>query len=150
MSLATRALTSIAGFPVHLTCHVATWYWAALEATSRGLTSDKGMNARAGNIGTMPNGPQRAMLAMPRAGNVELGQGLPPIGTVLIWDDIPTHSAIVTSAGITGYNQGCVASGNPGAGHTSLAVTELGANFRSCSTIDESDIVKAAGGVFKL
>lgn len=150
MSLGMRALTPIGGFPAALTCHVATWYWATLEAVSLGLTSAKGIGARAGNIATMPNGPQRAILAMPRSGTWDLAGGLPASGSVLLWDALPTHSAVVTAQGITGYNQGCVAGGALGAGHTSLQVADLGGGFRTCHLVTEMDIVRAAGAVFHL
>ncbi|MBV1858496.1 MAG: hypothetical protein KUG77_08800 [Nannocystaceae bacterium] len=150
MALGTRALTPLGGFPVQLTCHVATWCWAAIESASLGITSPKSMLKRAGNIASMPNGPQRAMLAMPRAAAVDLTQGLPAAGTVLVWDALPTHSAVVTAQGITGYNQGCVATAGIGPGHISLGVNELAPAFRTCSSISETDIVRAAGGVFHL
>lgn len=154
MPLATRALTPIAGFPVGITCHVAVWYWAAQEATAQGLTSNKTPIIRAGNIGAMPNGPQNAMLALPRSGTwIAAGPNpaLPPLGTVLLWDTLPTHSAVVTAHGITGYNQACVFSPFiTVATHTSGQPTQIAAELRTCHTIDEWDIVHAAGVVFHL
>jgi hypothetical protein len=153
MSLAALALNPIVGFPGALTCHVAVWYWAALEATALGLTSNKNILTRAGNIGVMPNGPQRAMLALPRSGVwdfAQIGPAMPPPGTVLLWDQPPTHSAVVTLNGITGYNQACVFSPIMAATYTSGQPAQLLATHKRCFLILADTVVKAAGGVFHL
>jgi hypothetical protein len=154
MPLALRALQPITAFPGALTCHVAVWYWAALEATALGLTSNKPIAIRAGNIGSMPRGPQEAMLALPRSGTWTANgpnPTLPPVGTVLLWDALPTHSAIVTAQGITGYNQACVfAPYITQHTYTHGLPVQIQHLKRTCHTISELTIVRAAGGVFHL
>lgn len=154
MALALQALQQIIGFPAPLTCHVAVWYWAALEAAAQGLTSNKPMVTRANNISTMPQGAQRAMLALPRSGTWTAtgpNPALPPVGTVLLWDAPPTHSAIVTAQGITGYNQACVFSPYiTQHTYTHGQPVQIQLPKRTCHTIAELTIVRAAGGVFHL
>src|SRR5665213_1953855 len=107
MSLVDRALTAIPpALNNYLTCHVATWYWAAEEAAARGLTTAKLPLVRAGNIGVMAGTAQGAMLALLRNGTWDFRvRGMPPPGMVMLWTNGATHSAISTPSGITGYNQ---------------------------------------------
>jgi hypothetical protein len=63
MSLATQALNPIALDPAFLTCHMATWFWAATEANPA-----KQILVRAGNIGVIVPSTQQGMLNLPRSG----------------------------------------------------------------------------------
>jgi hypothetical protein len=142
MPLEMQALVPIAGFPVGLTCHVATWYWAAVEANGPAVVL-----TRAGNIAAMAGGAQNAILALPRSGSWDfniVANALPPLGTVLLWDALPTHSAVVTTNGITGYNQACVFPGIGGAGYTNGLPAGIWANLRRCHTIAPATIVAQA------
>ena len=153
MALAAQAQTQINGFGP-ITCHVAVWFWAALEAEAQGLVAPKTALTRLGNIVGIPNGPQRAMLAMPRQGGYNFaahGNALPPLGTVLLWPGGSTHVAVAAANGITGYNQACVFPNLPNLGNYSAEpAANLAGSCQDCFLIAEGDIVKAAGGVFKL
>ncbi|MCW5632909.1 MAG: hypothetical protein KIT17_06185 [Rubrivivax sp.] len=155
MPLAAQASAAIAGYPVGvgITCHQAVWFWAAEEATAQGLVPARPLLARMGNIANMPGSAQGAMLRLPRVGAVDFNHtaALPPPGTVLLWLNAPTHSAVVTANGISGYNQSCVFPHLPALGNYSSGLrTQLGAGSRLCYMIAENDIVRAAGGVFHL
>lgn len=154
-ALADRALVGIPpGAGVALTCHVATWYWAAQEAQARGLTTPKAPLRTLQRIAAMPGGPQGAMLALPRSGqwDFNIHPNTPPAGTVLLWTAGATHSAVVTAGGtIRGYNQ--VAQFAPNItdpGLTTGTPQDLGAVHRQCYTIAENDIVNAAGVILNL
>jgi len=155
MALAARASGAIAGYPagVGITCHQAVWFWAAEEATARGLVPARTLLARMGNIAGMPGTAQGAMLRLPRVSAFDFNQNpaMPPQGTVLLWLTAPTHSAVVTAHGISGYNQGCIFPHLPALGnYTSGQRAQLGAGSRLCYLIAENDIVRAAGAVFHL
>lgn len=94
--------------PIPLTCHVAVWFWAALEAQGRGLVGHKTTIERLKAICSIPVGPQVAMLALPRIGdrNYTWSSTLPTVGTVMVWTSGATHSAVALSNKIAGYNQG--------------------------------------------
>jgi hypothetical protein len=131
-----------------ITCHVATWYWAAQEAMYRGLTSIKPAADTLQNMVNMPGGPQNSILALPRSGTWDFTRvpTPPPAGTVLLWTDPPTHSAIVTATGvIAGYNQQCVFPRIGGNGLTYGTPAQLGPGSKQPFTISEETIVQAAG-----
>jgi hypothetical protein len=147
MSLADRALTAIpAALNNYLTCHVATWFWAAEEATARGLTGAKQPLIRAGNIGALPTGAQTAMTNLVRVGTWDFNaQGMPAPGMVMLWTVGATHSAISTPAGITGYNQACVfAPYIVHHGYTMGLPAQVQAAKRVCYLIATDTVVNAA------
>lgn len=154
MALATRAQNAIANYPpgMGITCHQAVWFWAAEEATAQGLVPPRPLLTRMGNIANMPGGAQGAMLRLPRVCAFDFNTGAtPPPGTVLLWITGPTHSAVVTQNGISGYNQSCIFPHLPALGnYSTCAPAQLGAGQKLCYLIAENDIVKAAGGVFHL
>lgn len=142
MSLATQALNPIALDPAFLTCHMATWFWAATEANP-----PKQILVRAGNIGVIAPSTQQGMLNLPRSGMWDFDRFLdemPPLGTVLLWPEGVTHSAVVTSKGITGYNQECILPEIGSRGHTHGQSTALQPNKRQCYTIAEATILAEA------
>jgi hypothetical protein len=146
---------AIAGYPVGIgiTCHQATWYWAALEAQALAMANHRLLIDRMERIGKIPGSPQGAMLAMPQfpydfdhPGGVALVPGM-----VLVWTSGPTHSAVYTAAGIAGYNQSCVFPHLPATGTYSCPQpAQLAATARKCFVILENDIVRTAGQVFTL
>jgi hypothetical protein len=145
MALAAFAAAAIPLPGIPIFCHTATWYWAGQEAALRAPSLAQTPVQRIGNIAGMPNGPQNEMLALqPLSSPWNFVNGLPPAGTVLLWTAPPTHSAVVTAGGISGYNQGCVTLAAIGIGLTTLLVAQLAANKLNCSTIAESDIVLRA------
>lgn len=156
MPLATQASAVIVGnIPgvVGITCHQAVWYWAAEEATAQGLVPARAFVTRMGNLTMIPGGPQVAMLNMPRISALDfnLNPNLPAAGTVLLWLTGPTHSAVVTANGISGYNQSCVFPHVPNTGTYSTGqVAQLGAGKNLCYMIAETDIIRTAGAVFHL
>jgi hypothetical protein len=155
LALAAQALIPIAGLPlgVGITCHQATWYWAALEAQALALTSHKLLIDRMVRIGNIPGSAQGAMLSLPRhpydfanPGGVVL-----PLGAVLVWTAAPTHSAVVTANGIAGYNQACVFPHLPALGAYSCPQpAQLAPAAQQCFVVQEADVVRAAGQVFTL
>ncbi|MGH7066697.1 MAG: hypothetical protein ACREFO_20770 [Acetobacteraceae bacterium] len=153
MALAAFAAIAIPAVPgmVGITCHQGSWYWAGEEATARGLTPARTPVQRMGNMAGIPNGAQNAMLALRRAGRWDfaiVNNALPPAGTVLLWTEGPTHSAVVTAGGISGYNQACVFPHLPALGnYTTCTAAQLAANRRSCFTISEDDIVVQAAAL---
>ncbi len=154
MALAAQA-TVIAGFPGHIgiTCHQATWYWAALEAQALAMAHHRLVLDRMEKIGKIPGSPQGAMLAMPQAPYDfnNPGGAAPAFGTVLLWTAAPTHSAVYTANGIAGYNQSCVFPNVPATGTYSCQPPgNLAATARKCFMITEANIVKVAGNVFAL
>jgi hypothetical protein len=131
-----------------VTCHVATWYWAAQEAMYLGLTGIKPAADTLQNMVNMSGGPQNAMLALSRSGTWDFTRvaTLPPVGTVLLWTAPPTHSAVVTSTGmIAGYNQQCVFPTIGGNSLTFGTPAQLGPGSKQPFTISEATIVQAAG-----
>lgn len=135
-------------FPAPLSCHVAVWYWAKQQASRESSTFPPETLATAFRIAAMREGPQNAMLRVRRSGHWDfnlMGGALPPIGTVLLWEQSPTHSAIVTEHGITGYNQVCVFASNvTSRGYSHGQPRHILHGFRICVTIDEKDIIEAA------
>jgi hypothetical protein len=130
-----------------ITCHVATWYWAAQEAMYRGLTSIKPAAETLQNMVRITGGPQNAILALPRSGIWDFTRvpALPPPGTVLLWTDPPTHSAVVASTRmIAGYNQQCVFPRIGSNGLTYGTPAKLGPRSKRPFTISEETIVNAA------
>ena len=155
MPLAAQASAAIAGYPagVGITCHQAVWFWAAEEATAQGLVPARPLLTRMGNIANMPASAQGAMLRMTRVSAFDFNQSavMPPQGTVLLWLTGPTHSAVVTAGGISGYNQSCIFPHLPALGNYSTCPrAQLGVGQGLCYMIAENDIVRAAGGVFHL
>lgn len=150
MALATFAAALIPAIPglIAITCHQGSWYWAGEEATFRGQTPARTPVQRMGNLAAIPNGVQAAMLAVRRAGTwdfARVNNALPPAGTVLLWLEGPTHSAVVTAGGISGYNQACVFPHLPALGnYSTCAPAQLAPNRRTCLTIAEDDIVAQA------
>ena len=145
----------IAGYPagIGITCHQAVWYWAAEEATAQGMVPAKPLLTRMGNIANIPGSTQIAMLNMPRVSAIDLNLSgvLPPVGTVLLWLTGPTHSAVVTANGISGYNQSCIFPHLPALGNYFTGqLAHLGAGKSLCYMIAEGDIVRTAGNVFSL
>jgi hypothetical protein len=87
------------------------------------------------------------MLNLPRwrAWDFTRSSVLPPPGTVLLWTNPPTHSAVVTSAGrIAGYNQQCVFPTIGSNGLTYGTPAQLGATSKQSFAILEGVIVNAA------
>jgi len=123
----------------NITCHPATWYWAALEANGPlpALT-------RAANIGSLRGGSQFDMLELPRAGAWNFDtQGMPGLGVVMLWTAGSSHSAVVTVKGISGYNQSCVAA-VPHNNHTFVRPADLKPTARTCFLILPQTILGAA------
>ncbi len=150
MALAAFAAVAIPPIPglIGITCHQASFYWAGEEATGRGQTPPRTPAQRMGNLAGLPNPVQEAMLALRRSGKWDfaiVNNALPPAGTVLLWPEGPTHSAVVTAGGISGYNQACVFPHLPALGVYSTCVpAQLAGNRRLCFTIAEDDIVAQA------
>ncbi|MGH7050298.1 MAG: hypothetical protein ACREE5_06605 [Acetobacteraceae bacterium] len=153
MALAAFAAVGIPAVPglVAITCHQGSFYWAGEEAAARGQTPAKTAVQRMNAMVGVPNGVQAVMLALRRAGTwdfARVNNALPPAGTVLLWTEGPTHSAIVTAGGISGYNQGYVFPHLPALGnHSTCAPAQLAANRRICFTIAEDDIVARAAAL---
>jgi hypothetical protein len=150
MALAQHALTAIPPVPnVAMTCHVATWFWAALEAQAQNLCSAKPPLVTLGNIATMALPAQLAMLALVRSGTWDFGITpiTPPVGNVLVWRDGGTHSAVVTALNaITGYNQVVQFPALQNQfGHTTGTPAQIAPAYRRCTVIAESTIVTRAG-----
>jgi hypothetical protein len=152
MALANQALHALPVVPgVALTCHVATWFWAAQEAQQRGLCAAKPAMATLGNIATMAVPAQPAILALVRSGNWDFAitPTTPPDGCVLLWPLQGTHSAVVSAANaITGYNQGVqLPVFHNQFGHTTGAPGQLAAHQRLCKVIAEDTIVLQAAAL---
>lgn len=149
MSLAAEATQPLPNVGVQLTCHVATWFWAAQAAQALALTPIKAGLVTLGNIATMASPAQPAILDLLRYGIWDFAtmHTTPPVGTVLLWTTGATHSAVVTAPGqITGYNQ--IAQFNiPGnnVGHTVVTPAQLLPNQMQCAFISERLIVAKAG-----
>lgn len=154
MALGAFAAAAIPAVPgmIGITCHQGSWYWAGEEATARGAPPRTAAQ-RMGNIAGIPNGAQSAMLALQRSGTWDfdrVNNALPPVGTVLLWLEGPTHSAIVTAGGISGYNQACVFPHLPALGvYSTCTPAQLAPNRRSCLTISE-DIIAAQAAALGL
>ncbi len=152
MPLAAQALAPLPVVPgVALTCHVATWFWAAQEAQALGMCAVKPVLTTLGNIAAMAPAAQPEILALVRAGSWNFGitPVTPPAGSVLLWPLGGTHSAVVSAPNaITGYNQVVQFPAFPGLfGHTTRTVAQLGANHRLCAVIPESVIVARAAAL---
>lgn len=152
MTLALQALNALPVIPgVALTCHVATWFWAAQEAQALGLSAVKPALTTIGNIAAMALPCQAAILALPRSGNWDFAAtpNTPPVGCVLLWPLLGTHSAVVTAANaITGYNQGAqLPVFHAMFGHTTGTPAQLAANQGLCTVIAEGTLVAAAGAL---
>ncbi len=159
MPLAAQALVAIPLPPMMggpLTCHAATWFWAAQEAQAQGLTAVKAPAVTFGNIVALLPNAQAALLALPVSGTWDftITPGvLPAAGSVLVWRGGGTHSAIVTGLNqVTGYNQGVqfpvlVAPGGPGIGHTSPPLHSLAVGHLLVDVVAEATIVAQAGAL---
>jgi hypothetical protein len=150
MPLAARsavAVPAVPGMGGALTCHAATWYWAAKEAQALGLSAVKTDLVTLGNVAAMV--PQASMLALIGPGrsanwDFAITPNTPPDGSVLIWPLGGTHSAIVSGVNaISGYNQPVQFPG-VGLGHTTNAPGALAANQRMCVVVSEAAIIAAA------
>ncbi len=155
MTLALQALNLLPAVPgVALTCHVATWFWAAQEAQALGLSTAKAPMTTIMNIAGMAVAPQAAILALPRAGNwnFAITPATPPTGSVLLWTLGATHSAVVGGNNlITGYNQVAQFPALHGQiGRTSATPAQLAANQRICVVISEGTTIVARAGVLDL
>lgn len=138
------------------TCHIATWYWAAREAQSRGLTDGKDLETTVGNVASMPGGPEKTIKDILKSGKWDFAitPSLPPVGCVLYWpgtkEITTTHSAVVTGPdAITGYNQSgwfppLQDLGAAGAEHSSMRLRDLDPKLRQVHVISESEIVLKA------
>lgn len=147
MSLAQKASVPIPELdpPVRILCHTATWFYAAQEAQDRGLSPRKSTLAILENIARIA--PQTAILALARSGKWNFNKNVhtPADGTVLLWEEQPTHSAIVSAHDkISGYNQGNQWPGS-GQDYSTEDPKNLIAKWRIVKTIREDTIVKAAG-----
>ena len=150
MPLAQIATVAIPPIPnVPLTCHVATWYWAARTAQEQGLSVRKEPLVTLVNIATMRIPPQAAILGLTRSGNWDFSITpiTPPLGTVLVWPNGGTHSAVVTGIRqISGYNQSVQFPHLVGQfGLTVAAPDQLAPAFQSCVVVSDETIVKRAG-----
>ncbi len=147
-SLGRFASFEIMNFPAPLACHVAVWYWAARRSVYESLWSSPSITDIALLIASMDRGPQNAMIGLRQSGQWDFDNAdtiLPPVGTVLLWEQSPTHSAVVTEHGITGYNQAVVFSPYiTTAGHTHGQPNQVSARFRQCFTISEEEMMRAA------
>lgn len=155
MPLAARALVPVPAVPgmAGVTCHFATWFWAAQEAQLSGQTVVKTAAVTIGNIAAMLPDAQAAMLALPTTGSWDfsLVPTAPPAGNVLVWRGAPTHSAIATGPHqISGYNQSgwFPALANLGpllqSRHTSPPPHSLAAHLRRVDVVAEATIVARA------
>lgn len=148
MSLAQQALLPLPNVGVPLTCHVATWFWAATEAQALGLSSAKSPRSILQNIVAMNPAAQPEILLLPKSGNwnFNLTPVTPPAGSVLIWPTGGTHSAIITgNNAISGYNQGVqFPAFIPNIGLTCARVNQLSANHMQCIVVAENTIVAKA------
>jgi hypothetical protein len=145
MALATFASNAI---PIpNLTCHAATWYWAGEEAELRGRTTVKTPMDRMFAIAANPAGVQPLMLRIRPLRKWDLAkQGLPVLGSVILWGQGSTHTAVVTAGGgISGCNQNCILSvplthNN----YSTVALLQLKPAMKDCFIIEENTIVSAA------
>lgn len=134
--------------PVRITCHVATWMWAALAAQMSQRGPRKTPMDLLGDIGAMNPACQPAILQVMRTStwDFDATPGTPPVGSVLLWTDGATHSAVVSGPNlISGYNQ-CVQfpvfQGN--VGHTHGHPDQIGVGHRQCVVISEATMLEAA------
>jgi len=144
------AIPALPGVP-RLTCHVATWYWAARAAQAAGQSTPKTPLQILTNIVGMAVPAQAAMLALPRAGNwnFTITPITPPVGSVLVWPEGGTHSAVVTGLNvISGYNQPAQFPHLVGQwGYTSASPAQLGAAHKSCVVVSEATIIARAAAL---
>jgi hypothetical protein len=148
---ASNQIPAIPGFPaVAITCHVAVWYWAAKEAQALGRTGAKTAKDILERIVAMPDGPQRAMLALRYTHTADYAgrrmPPLPPAGTVLRWNTGATHAAVVTGPdAITGYNQLGFLQNVAAFVHTTAHRADFHPSHTMVYLIPEATIVNAAG-----
>ena len=152
MPLATEALSAlprIDGF--NPTCHVATWYWAAQAAQRAGLCGAKSTRKTIDNVFAMaPRAAQEAILHIAEAAatwNFNQFPSMPPAGSVLVWPEGGTHSAVVTGDNLLhGYNQGAQLNNVDMArsGHTSGTRENINVGMRVVKVIPEATIVAEA------
>ena len=152
MSLATYAvaLPPLTGVPP-ITCHVATWYWAAQAAQAAGLSEKKTPVEILNNICAMPVPAQPAMLALRQSGkwDFNITPMTPPVGCVLFWPNAGTHSAVVTNLNrISGYNQPAQFPHLAGQiGYTTASPAQLAATCSQCIVISEGIIIAKAAAL---
>jgi hypothetical protein len=144
-ALATAAGQAVPVIPgVGMTCHPAVWFWAA-KAAGSAKTDLEIMNAIAAMV------PQASMLELL---DHKLAQGplditqtdLPAAGHVLVWKEAPTHSAVVTAAGITGYNQAGFMNNVANAGYTHLTKADVKPAYKMVYAIPDTVVVAHARG----
>jgi len=144
------AIPPLPGVPP-LTCHVATWYWAAMAAQAAGRSAPKTPLQTLTNIASMQVPAQPAMLALVRSGqwNFAITPITPPAGSVLVWRRGATHSAVVTGINvIAGYNQPAQFPHLAGqVGYTTASPAQLGAAHRGCVVVSEATIVARAAAL---
>jgi hypothetical protein len=147
-SLASIAVEIPAVRGVPITCHIASWYWAAKTAQALGLSNDKTLLQTVQNIAVMVEPAQVAILSLIRSGNWDFNitPVTPPIGNVLLWTNGGTHSAIVTQPGvISGYNQVAQFPCLVGRfGYTQVSPQQLGIMHKRCVVISAATIVNKA------
>jgi hypothetical protein len=151
MPLAARSTIAVPAVPgVGMTCHAATWFWAAKEAQALRLSAPKTDLVTLGNVGAMQ--AQVQMLALVGPGrssfwDFAIVPTTPPDGSVLIWTGGATHSAVVSAPNaVTGYNQPVQFPG-VGVGHTTNAPAALAAHLRRCVVISDDAIIAAAAAL---
>lgn len=131
-----------------LTCHVATWYWAAMAAQADHRSTPKTPLQTLINIAGMQLPPQAAIIALVRSGNWDfrITPITPPVGSVLVWPSAATHSAVVTGINvISGYNQPAQFPHLAGQfGYTSASPAQLGPAHKRCAVVSEKSIVDRA------
>lgn len=152
MSLAQLAVAipPLPGVPP-LTCHAATWYWAAMAAQAAGQSAAKTPLQTFMNIANMQVPAQAAILALVRSGNwnFNITPSTPPVGSVLVWPNAGTHSAVVTGINvISGYNQPAQFPHLAGQfGYTSASPAQLAAAHKGCVVVSEATIVARAAAL---
>jgi hypothetical protein len=134
-------LKEIQVLTIPILCHTAVWFWAAQEAGTK--NDPKEVILRISDLPAQPK-----MLALIQFGPWDFDSHLttPAPGTVLVWEEGPTHSAVVTKQGaIAGYNQGCIFPES--VGHIGFSIIRwegLGKAHRRCQVVLETRIVQAA------
>lgn len=158
MTLEAQAAVPVPAVPgmAGVTCHFATWFWAAQEAQATGLTAPKTAAVTIGNIAAMNPDATAEILALPVTGQWDFSivPTAPPAGSVLVWRGHPTHSAVSTGPNhITGYNQvgwfPSLQSLGPHlqTGHTSPPPHSLAAHLRQVDVVSQAAIVARAGAL---
>jgi hypothetical protein len=156
--LATR-VGQIPAAPVF--CHPAVWIWAGLEAQG-GVHPVNHQNTLQSIVLARPSAQER-MLDVPRQKDwrflwlrqkrTDLTQNMPPDGTVLLWDQGATHSAVAVNGRIAGYNNRAIVPTplpNPAGvdgnlnGFSRITPDNLNPDWHVCRTISEATIVRIA------